>query len=54
MHKLNLIRYNYDKKGLKDLENIKDETGFTDIMEAENKGITDYGIYFFVYHLLLH
>ena len=44
MHKLNLIRYNYDKKGLKDLENIKDETGFTDIMQAENKGTTDYGI----------
>jgi hypothetical protein len=44
MHKLNLIRYNYDKKSLKELEDIKDQTGFTDIMEAENPGITDYGI----------
>ena len=44
MNKLNLFRYNYDKQGLKDLEKIKDDTGFTDIMEAENRGITDYGI----------
>ena len=44
MHKLNLIRYNYDKKSLKGLEDIKDQTGFTDIMEAKNKGTTDYGI----------
>jgi len=44
MHKLNLIRYNYDKKGLKELEDIKNQTGFTDIMGAENKGTTDYGI----------
>ena len=44
MNKLNLIRYNYDKKGLKELEQIKDDIGFTDIMEAENRGITDYGI----------
>jgi len=44
MHKLNLIRYNYDKKSLKELEDIKDQTGFTDIMEAQNQGTTDYGI----------
>ncbi len=44
MHKLNLIRYNYDKKGLKELKDIKNQTGFTDIMEAQNKGTTDYGI----------
>jgi len=44
MHKLNLIRYNYDKKSLKELEDIKNQTGFTDIMEAQNQGITDYGI----------
>ena len=44
MHKLNLIRYNYDKKGLKELEDIKDQTGFTDIMETENIGDTNYGI----------
>ena len=44
MNKLNLIRYNYDKKGLKELEQIKDDIGFTDIMEAENRGTTDYGI----------
>ena len=37
-------RYNYDKKGLKELEDIKNQTGFTDIMGAENKGTTDYGI----------
>ena len=43
MHKLNLIRYNFDKKGLKELEDIKDQTGFTDIMERENRD-TDYGI----------
>ena len=44
MHKLNLIRYNYDKKSLKELEDIKDQTGFTDIMETENIGDTNYGI----------
>ena len=44
MHKLNLIRYNYDKKSLKELEDIKDQTGFTDIMEAQNIGDTNYGI----------
>ena len=44
MHKLNLIRYNFDKKSLKELENIKDQTGFTDIMETENIGDTNYGI----------
>ena len=44
MNRMNLFRYNYDKRSLKDLDKIKDDTGFTDIMEAENRGITDYGI----------
>jgi len=44
MHRLNLMRYNYDKQGLKELEDIKDQTGFTDIMEAQNIGDTNYGI----------
>jgi hypothetical protein len=43
-NRLNLLRYNYDKQGLKEFEDIKDQTGFTDIMEAENRGTTDYGI----------
>jgi hypothetical protein len=44
MNRLNLLRYNFDKQGLKKLDDIKDQTGFTDIMEADNKGTTDYGI----------
>jgi len=36
MHKLNLIRYNYDKKGLRELEDIKNQTGDTDVMAAQN------------------
>ena len=44
MHKLNLMKYNFDKKGLKKLEDIKTQTGFTDIMKAKNPGTTDYGI----------
>jgi len=30
MHKLNLMRYNYDKKDLKNLQDIKDQIGFTE------------------------
>ena len=37
MNKLNLIRYNYDKKGIDEFEQIKDETGFTDIERADKK-----------------
>ena len=44
MNKLNLTRYNYDKKGLQELKGIEDQTGFTGIMEAENVGYTPYGI----------
>ena len=35
MNKLNLLRYNYDKTGLSELDEIKDQTGFTDVREAE-------------------
>ena len=38
------MKYNFDKKGLKKLEDIKTQTGFTDIMKAKNPGTTDYGI----------
>ena len=34
MNKLNLIRYNYDKKGLKELEQIKEDTGYNEVAEA--------------------
>ena len=37
MNKLNLQRYSYDKKGLGEFEDIKDQTGFTDIERADRK-----------------
>ena len=44
MNKMNLARYNYDKQGLQELKGIEDETGFTALMEAQNRGNTNYGI----------
>ena len=38
-NRLNLLRYNYDKKGLKEFEDIKDQTGFTEVEEARKKEI---------------
>jgi hypothetical protein len=39
MNRLNLLRYNYDKQGLKEFEDIKDQTGFTEVEEARKKEI---------------
>ena len=38
MHKLNLIRYNFDKKGLKELNDIENQTGFTGTTGTDNGG----------------
>ena len=35
MNKLNLIRYNYDKKGINEFEQIKEETGYNEVEEAQ-------------------
>ena len=34
MNKLNLIRYNYDKKGLNEFEQIKEDTGYNEVEDA--------------------
>jgi len=40
MHRLNLLRYNYDKKGLKEFEDIKDQTGFTEVEEERIRKVS--------------